>query len=387
MTIITNVEDLRQQARKKLPKSLFDYMDGGSYTEQTLARNASDFDELFFKQRVMVDVSDKSLSKTLMGREYALPIGIAPTGLAGLYHPDGEIVALNAAADWNLPYALSTVSICSMEQLRQSNPYPYWFQLYIMKDRAFTETLVHRAAAADCSALVLTVDLPTSGQRHKDIKNGLSVPFRLSGSNILNTLSKPGWLYRMSKTPNRTFGNLQEILAQAKGNITGLAQWCASQYDDSINWDDVRWIRGLWKGKLIIKGILTPEDAQKAIDCGCDAIIVSNHGGRQLDGVRSTISSLPRIAQTVNKQTEVILDGGIRSGQDVIKALAQGADFCLIGRPYLYGLSCGGRAGLDKLFTILKSELATSMTLMGLKDVNDIDAHCLDNPLRFSQTP
>lgn len=385
MAIVTNVADLRELSRKKLPKSLFDYMDGGSYNEKTLAENSSDFGKLYLKQRVMVNVSQKNLGKSLMGRDYALPFGIAPTGLAGLYYPDGEIVALKAAAEWNVPYTLSTVSICSVEQLAESEGSPYWFQLYIMKDRAFTETLVQRAQAAKCSALVLTVDLPTSGQRHKDLKNGLSVPLRMTAANMLNTLCKPGWLYQMSKTRNRSFGNLKEILSQPKGNMTGLAEWCASQYDDSIDWRDVEWIRRLWKGKLIIKGVLTPEDACKAIDSGCDAIVVSNHGGRQLDGVRSTISSLGRISRAVDKQVELILDGGIRSGQDVIKSLALGADFCMVGRPYLYALACGGRVGLDKLFTILKNEMETSMTLMGLKDVNDIDMQCLDNPLKFAE--
>ncbi|MFW7340427.1 alpha-hydroxy acid oxidase [Pollutimonas sp. H1-120] len=385
MSIITNIEDLRQRSKKILPRMLFDYVDGGSYDEQTLRRNETDFDALQLRQRVMVDTSGKRLGRSVLGQSYALPVGIAPTGMAGLYYPEGEVVALAAAEKWNIPYTLSTLSICSLEQLRGSTDYPFWFQLYIMKDRAFTESLIERAAAAHCSALVLTVDLPISGQRHRDIKNGLSVPLRFTGGGLFDMMLRHGWWRRQMFAKSKSFGNLAGMASAENSKLMGLAQWCASQYDPSLSWDDVAWIRKLWKGKLIAKGVLNAEDARHAIDHGCDAVIVSNHGGRQLDGARSTISSLRSVATAVNRQAPVLLDGGIRSGQDIIRALALGADLCMVGRPYLYALSAAGPAGLDTLFTILKNELEVCMALMGIRDLSEVDETCLENPRYFSR--
>lgn len=384
MNMITNVEDIRQRSKKILPRMLFDYVDGGSYDEQTLHRNERDFDALQLKQRVMVDTSDKRLGTTILGQSYGLPVGISPTGMAGLYYPEGEVVALASAEKWNVPYTLSTLSICSLEQLRQSTNHPFWFQLYIMKDRAFTESLITRAETAGCSALVLTVDLPISGQRHRDIKNGLSVPLRFSGRSLFDMMLRHEWWRRQIFAKSKSFGNLADMTSAKHSKLMGLAQWCASQYDASLSWNDVAWVRKLWKGKLIVKGVLNAEDARHAIDSGCDSVIVSNHGGRQLDGARSTISSLRSIACAVNRQVPVLLDGGIRSGQDIIRALALGADLCMIGRPYLYALSVAGPTGLDTLFTILKNELEVCMALMGIRDLSEIDESCLDNPEHFS---
>jgi L-lactate dehydrogenase (cytochrome) len=387
MSIITNIADLRQRSKEILPRMLFDYVDGGSYDEQTLRRNESDFKELCLRQRVMVDTSDKQLRTSILGQSFALPVGIAPTGLAGFYYPEGETVALAAAQKWNVPYTLSTLSICSMEQLRESSDYPFWFQLYIMKDRAFTESLIERAALAGCSTLVLTVDLPISGQRHRDIKNGLSVPLKFSGRNMLDMVRHHGWWRRQMFAKSKSFGNLAGMVSSDETRLMGLAQWCASQYDPSLCWDDIAWIRKLWKGKLIAKGVLNAEDARHAIDRGCDAVVVSNHGGRQLDGARSTIASLSSVASAVHGQVPILLDGGIRSGQDIIRALALGADFCMMGRPYLYALSAAGPKGLDTLFTLLKNELEVCMALMGIRDLSDIDQSCLENPDYFVSRP
>lgn len=385
MGIITNVEDLRRRSKKILPRMLFDYVDGGSYDEQTLRRNEVDFDHLQLRQRVMVDTSDKRLDRSVLGQQYSLPVGIAPTGMAGLYYPEGEVVALAAAERWNIPYTLSTLSICSIEQLHESTNRDFWFQLYIMKDRAFTESLIERAAAAGCSALVLTVDLPISGQRHRDIKNGLSVPLRFSGRGLFDMMLHYGWWKRQIFAKSKSFGNLAGMASAQSSELMGLAQWCASQYDPSLSWDDVTWIRKLWKGTLIAKGVLNTDDALHAINSGCDAVIVSNHGGRQLDGARSTISSLGSVARSVNRQVPVLLDGGVRSGQDIIRALALGADLCMMGRPYLYALSAGGPAGLDALFTIIKNELETCMALMGIRELSDVDKACLENPEYFAK--
>ncbi|MVW77595.1 alpha-hydroxy acid oxidase [Bordetella sp. 02P26C-1] len=385
MTIFTNVEDLRQQSKRILPRMLFDFVDGGSYDEATLRRNESDFDSLHLRQRVMVDTSGKRLGRTVLGHAYDLPVGISPIGMGGFYYPDGEVVGLAAAENWNVPFTLSTLSICSLEQLRESTERPFWFQLYVMKDRAFTESLIQRAEQAGCSALVLTVDLPISGQRHRDIKNGLSVPLRFSGTHMLDVMRRHRWWRRQLRAKSKSFGNLTDMASAKDSKLMGLAQWCASQYDPSLSWADVSWVRRLWKGKLIVKGVLNSDDARHAIDSGCDAVIVSNHGGRQLDGARSTISSLRSIATAVNRQVPVLLDGGIRSGQDIIRALALGADFCMMGRPYVYALAVDGPKGLDTLFTILRNELEVCMALMGIRHLSEVDASCLDNPDHFSR--
>lgn len=385
MSIFTNVEDLRQHAKKILPRMLFDFVDGGSYDETTLRRNESDFDALHLRQRVMVDTSGKHLGKTLMGQSYDLPVGVSPIGMGGFYYPEGEIVGLTAAEKWNVPFTLSTLSICSLEQLHASTDRPFWFQLYVMKDRAFTESLIRRAETAGCSALVLTVDLPISGQRHRDIKNGLSVPLRFTGTNLLDVVRRYRWWRRQLLAKSKSFGNLADMASAKDSKLMGLAQWCASQYDASLNWNDVSWVRNLWKGKLIVKGVLNADDTRHAIDSGCDAVIVSNHGGRQLDGARSTISSLGSIAAIVNRQVPLLLDGGIRSGQDIIRALALGADFCMIGRPYMYALAAAGHTGLDTLFNIFKNELEVCMALMGIRDLSEVDESCLENPEYFSR--
>src|SRR5665213_374574 len=316
MAVITSIADLRALARRRLPRAIFDYADGGSYDELTLKRNRRDLDAKVLRQRVMIDVSAQALATTIAGQPISMPLAIAPTGLAGLFYADGEIHGARAAEKFGIPFTLSTMSICSIEEVRAALSTPFWFQLYIMRDRGFTRSLIERAREAQCSALVLTMDLQIQGQRHRDLKNGLSIPPRLTLGNVLNTATKWGWLMNMATARRKSFGNLEGRVTGADG-LTTLSQWVAAQFDPSVTWKDLEWIRTLWPGKLIVKGVLDPEDARLACEAGVDAIVVSNHGGRQLDGAPSSISMLPIVADTVEGRCEVLFDGGIQSGQDV----------------------------------------------------------------------
>jgi L-lactate dehydrogenase (cytochrome) len=367
---ITCQHDLRELARRRVPKALFDYVDRGSYDEATLRANRTDLDAIALRQRVMRYVSDRNMARTLVGERARMPVALAPTGLAGLLHGQGEIQAARAAHAFGVPFTLSTMSIASIEQVRDAVEAPFWFQLYVMKDRAFVRSLIERARAAECSALVLTVDLAAQSQRHQDVRNGLSVPPRLTLSNALNMASKPRWCWQMLRSPGRSFGNLEGFVKGSQG-VQSLGQWIGSQFDPSLSWGDVGWVRDLWPGKLIIKGILDAEDAAQAVAHGADAIVVSNHGGRQLDGAVSTMAALPSVVSEVGASTEVLVDGGIRTGQDVLKALAMGAHGTLIGRAFLHGLAAGGQAGVHTALELIRRELDVSMALCGLRSVDE----------------
>ena len=368
----TSIADLRELARRRVPRAIFEYADRGSYDEITLRRNRADLDAIELRQRVMIDLSKLSLATTVLGQPWSLPVGIAPTGLTGLFHRDGEIHGARAAESVGVPFALSTMSICSIEDVRAAVTRPFWFQVYLMRDRGFNEELIGRARAAGCSALVLTVDLAVQGVRRRDIKNGLSIPPRLTLKNMLDIASKPHWAINVMLGKRRTFGNLEKRMRDAGGLVT-LSQWIASQFDVSITWRDIDWVRTLWPGKLILKGILDVEDARMATSMGVDAIIVSNHGGRQLDSAPSTISVLPEIAEAVAGRCELLFDGGVQSGQDVLKALARGARACLIGKAFLYALAAGGEAGVRCALELLRRELEVSMALAGVTDVQRVD--------------
>ena len=342
MKHITCIEDLRQLHKRRVPKAFFDYADRGSYTEDTLRANSEDLRQIKFRQRILVDVSKRDLSTTILGEPAAMPLILAPVGLLGMQHGDGEIHACRAAQAAGIPFTQSTMSICSIEDIAAAVDKPFWFQLYVMKDRGFIKALIERAIAAKCSALVLTVDLQVIGQRHQDIKNGMSVPPEWSLSKLLDFASKPSWVAGVLRGKRRSFGN---IVGHVKGteDLTKLSEWTASQFDTSLNWKDIDWIRSIWPGKLILKGILDVEDAELAAKTGAQAIVVSNHGGRQLDGAPSSIEVLPEIVDTVGSKMEIMFDGGIRTGMDVVRALALGAKSCMIGRAYAYGLGAGGR--------------------------------------------
>src|SRR5688572_11354786 len=334
MPVVTCIDDLREMAKKRVARAVFDYVDRGSYTEQTLRANRADLDLLSFRQRVGIDVAERSTRTTMAGQEVAMPVALAPVGLTGLNWADGEILACRAAERFGVPYTLSTMSICSIEDVAGEVTRPFWFQLYVMRDRGFAASLIERAKAAKCSALVLTLDLQVQGQRHRDLKNGLAVPPRLTAATVFDVLRKPGWALNVLRGKRKSFGNLEGRIPEAKGLAT-LSQWIAGQFDPTLSWKDVEWVKNLWGGKLILKGILDPEDAKIAASSGADAIVVSNHGGRQLDGAVSSIRALPEIAQALSgKKTEVWFDGGIRSGQDVLKALALGAQATMIGRAF-----------------------------------------------------
>jgi L-lactate dehydrogenase (cytochrome) len=371
--IITTVQDLRKMARRRIPRVLFEYIDRGSWDELTLARNRSDMDAIRLRQRVLKNVEIRSLETTLLGQPVTLPLVIAPTGLAGLLHRDGEIRAACAAEQFGIPFCLSTVSICSIEDVRSAVSQPFWFQLYVMKDRGFCRSLIERARAAQCSALVVTVDVALSGQRHRDTKNGLTVPPRLSRSTLLNMVSKPAWCLGMLRSKRRNFGNLEGQFARGK-SVDSLARWVASQFDPSFDLAGLEWIRSLWPGKLVVKGILDPIDANAVVALGADALVVSNHGGRQLDGADSSIAMLPEIFQVVGNKAELLFDSGIQSGQDMIKALALGARGCLIGKAFLYGLAAMGEKGVRTVLEILRAELDITMALCGVCDVQSIDS-------------
>ncbi|MCX5516295.1 L-lactate dehydrogenase [Kaistia algarum] len=371
MKPVACIADLKAIARRRVPRMFYDYVDGGSWTEQTYRANSMDFDTIRLRQRVAVNVSARDLSTAMVGMAASMPVAIAPTGLTGMVHADGEILAARAAERFGIPFTLSTVSICSLEDVARSVSSPIWFQLYVMRDRGFVEKLIARARAAECSALVVTLDLQMVGQRHKDIYNGLSSPPKPTLRNLANLATKPRWCLGMLGTKRRGFGNLIGHV-EGLGDTVSLAKWTDSQFDPSLDWDDIRRIRDLWPGKLILKGVLDPEDAAFAVQCGADAIIVSNHGGRQLDGALSSIAALPDIVAAVGQKTEVHLDGGIRSGQDVFKAVALGAQGTYIGRSMLYGLGAFGEAGVTKALEIIRKELFTTMGLCGVTRIDDI---------------
>jgi len=379
MPVITCIEDLRQLARKRVPRAFYDYADSGSYTECTYRANADDLAAIKLRQRVAVNVDNRSTRSTLLGQEVSMPVAIAPTGLAGMQWADGEILGAQAAEQFGIPFTLSTMSICSIEDVAAATTKPFWFQLYVMRDREFIADLIQRAKAARCSALVLTLDLQILGQRHKDLKNGMTVPLRPTLANLLDLASKPAWALRMLGARRRTFGNLAGHVKDADG-INSLARWTARQFDPTLSWKDVEWIKRQWGGKLIMKGILDPEDARIAASCGADAIVVSNHGGRQLDGAQSSIAALPAIVEAVGDRTEVLFDGGVRSGQDVLKALALGARGAMIGRAFLYGLGAMGRPGVDAALGIIQRELDVSMALTGTRTIAEIGPDILIRP-------
>jgi L-lactate dehydrogenase (cytochrome) len=370
MPVVTCIDDLRTLAKKRVAKAIFDYVDRGSYAEATLRANRADLESLALRQRVAIDVDRRSTRTTMAGQEVAMPVALAPVGLTGLNWADGEILAARAAERFGIPYTLSTMSICSIEDVAGGVTRPFWFQLYVMRDRGFAASLIERAKAAKCSALVLTLDLQIQGQRHQDLKNGLAVPPRLTLGTFLDICSKPSWTLNVLRGKRKSFGNLEGRIPDAK-SLTTLSQWTASQFDPTLSWKDVEWVKSLWGGKLILKGILDVEDAKLAAASGADAIVVSNHGGRQLDGAISSIRALPEIAAALKGKTEVWMDGGIRSGQDVLKALALGARGVMIGRAYAYGLGALGEAGVARALELIRTELDVTMALCGLRDVKD----------------
>src|ERR1700757_141744 len=376
MQLMTCIEDLRQAARLRVPRQFFEYADGGAYSEQTLRANRADLEAIKLRQRILVDVSARSTATTILGEPASLPLILAPVGLCGMQHGDGEILACRAAQAAGIPFTQSTMSICSIEDIAANVDKPFWFQLYVMKDRGFIKSLVERAIAAKCSALVLTVDLQVIGQRHADIKNGMTVPPEWSLSKLVDFATKPAWVAGVLRGKRRTFGNLAGHL-KIDQDITSLSTWINSQFDTTLNWKDVDWIRSIWPGKLVLKGILDVEDAEIAAKSGAQALVVSNHGGRQLDGAPSSIEALPEIVDAVGSQIEIMFDGGIRSGQDVMRALALGAKSCMIGRAYAYGLGAGGQAGVAKAIDIIRNELSTTMGLCGVNTIAEIDDRVL----------
>jgi len=376
MKNITCIDDLRMLARRRVPRAFFDYAESGSYNEETLRANRADLEAIKLRQRVLVDVSERTLATTIIGQKVSAPFALAPIGLCGMQHGNGEILSAQAANEAGIPFTLSTMSIGSIEDVAEATGKPFWFQLYVIRDRDFSKDILSRAAAVKCSALVLTVDLQVLGQRHRDIKNGMTVPPEIRFKNIIDVASKPAWVWSILKGKRKTFGNLA---GHVKGmdNVNELAQWVGSQFDPALSWKDVEWIKKIWPGKLILKGILDADDAKTAVKLGADAIVVSNHGGRQLDGAASSISMLPKIAAAVGSDTEVLFDGGIRTGADIMRALALGARACLIGRAYIYGLGAGGQVGVAKAIDILKKELDVTMALTGTKRIADIDGSVL----------
>jgi L-lactate dehydrogenase (cytochrome) len=376
MPLFLSIDDFRREAQRRIPRAIFDYADGGSYDERTIRRNAVDLDAMTFRQRVMVDMSNISLSTSLLGSPVSMPLGIGPTGLAGLFHADGEILGARAAAACGIPFCLSTMSICSIEDVREATKAPFWFQQYLMRDRGFNQELIDRAAAAQCSALMLTLDLQVIGERRRDPRNGLTIPPKLTLRNAWDVATKPTWALRVLFGKRRTFGNLVGRIGGSSG-INTLAEWIATQFDPSATWRDVEWVRSRWPGKLILKGVLDAADAEFAIAAGADAIVVSNHGGRQLDGASSSISVLREIVDAVGGRCEVLFDGGIRSGQDIAKALALGARGGLIGKSFLYALSAGGEAGVAKAIEIMRNELRVTLALTGTSSIGGVGPHIL----------
>ena len=376
MRVITCVEDLRRVAKRRVPRMFYDYADAGSWTEGTYRANEADFQSIKLRQRVAVNMEGRSVATKMIGIDCAMPVALAPTGLTGMQHADGEILAARAAEKFGVPFTLSTMSICSIEDVAANTSKPFWFQVYMMRDRGFIERLIERCKAAKCSALMLTLDLQILGQRHKDLINGLSTPPKPTVANLLNLATKPAWCLGMLGTKRRGFGNIVGHV-QGVADLSSLSSWTASQFDPRLSWADVEWVKRLWGGKLILKGILDPEDARLAADSGADALVVSNHGGRQLDGAPSSIAALPAIAQAVGSRIEVWMDGGIRSGQDVLKAVALGAKGTMIGRAFLYGLGAYGEAGVTKCLEIIRNELDLTMAFCGRTDIRDVDRSVL----------
>ena len=374
---ITCIEDLRVVAKRRVPRMFYDYADSGSYTQGTYRSNEDDFQKIKLRQRVAVNMEGRSTRSTMIGEDVAMPVAIAPTGLTGMQHADGEILGAKAAKAFGVPFTLSTMSICSLEDIAEhTDRHPFWFQLYVMRDKAFMERLIHRAKAANCSALVVTLDLQILGQRHKDIKNGLSTPPKPTIANLINLATKPHWCMGMLGTKRRTFGNIVGHV-DGVGDVSSLSSWTADQFDPSLNWSDVEWIKKLWGGKIILKGVMDAEDARLAAQSGADALIVSNHGGRQLDGAPSSIAALPSIVEAAGKDIEVWMDGGIRSGQDVLKARALGAQGTMIGRSFLYGLGAYGQEGVTKALQIIHKELDTTMAFCGHTNINKVGCEIL----------
>ena len=373
---VTNIMDLRALARRRVPRAFFEYADRGSYDESTLHENWAALARIRLRQRVMIDVDDRSLATEIVGQPVSMPLAIAPTGLTGLQHGSGEIHGARAAARAGIPFCLSTMSICSIEQVRAATDTPFWFQVYVMRDRGFTRELIGRAREAGCSALMLTADLTVQGQRHREIKNGLAVPPKVTLRNLFDIASKPRWAWNVLRAPSRSFGNLEGRIGGAD-SLTTLAQWIANQFDPTLSWQDLAWIRELWPGKLIVKGIMDAEDARLAAEHGVDAIVVSNHGGRQLDGAPATIDVLPQIVDAVGGRIEVLFDSGITSGQDLLKALALGARAGLIGKAFLYGLGAMGEAGVTQAIEIIRRELSVTMALTGQRDARSISPDVL----------
>ena len=379
MSVLNSIEDLRQEARRHVPRAIFDYADRGSYDEVTFNRNLADLAALQLRQRVMVDVSRQQLATKILGEDWAIPVGIGPTGLTGLFHANGEMLGARAAQAFGVPFCLSTMSICSIEDVRSAVQKPFWFQVYLMRDRGFNAELLDRALAANCSAIMLTVDMPVQGLRRRDPKNGLAIPPRLTLKNMFEVAMRPTWALKVLTGRRRTFGNL-EARMKGTGGLKTLSEWIAQQFDPTVTWKDLAWLRERWPRKIIIKGILDPEDAKLAVEHGVDAMVVSNHGGRQLDGARSTISALPGVVDAVAGRCEVLFDGGVRSGQDVLKALALGAKGCLIGKAFLYALAARGEAGVSLALDIIRKELAISLALTGANDVRNVTRDLLVAP-------
>ncbi len=370
VTNATCIDDLRKVARRRVPRAFFQYADHGSYSQSTLRANRTGLNAIRLRQRVGIDVGNRDLATTIVGEPAALPLILAPVGLCGMQCGDGEILACRAAQAAGIPFCLSTMSICSIEDVAAAVARPFWFQLYMMRDRGFVRALAERASAAGCSALVITLDLNVLGQRHCDIKNGMVVPPRITPANVLGVAARPAWALGILRGKRRNFGNLAGHI-QGGDNVITLAEWTATQFDPTLSWADLDWVRGIWPGKIILKGVTDPEDARIAARTGASAIVVSNHGGRQLDGAPPAISALPRIADAVGSDVELIFDSGIRSGQDVLRALALGARSCMIGRAYLYGLGAGGQQGAAKAIEIIRKELDVSMALTGTRSVHD----------------
>ena len=372
MGVVACVEDLRKQMQRRVPRMFYDYCESGSWTESTLDANETDLQAIKFRQRVAIDVSERSTAMKMLGQDVPMPVALAPTGLTGMQHADGEILAAQAAEAFGVPFTLSTMSICSIEDVAANTSKPFWFQLYVMRDRNFIRNLVERAKTANCAALMITLDLQIMGQRHKDVRNGLSAPPKMTLGNIMNLATKPSWCLGMLGTRRRQFRNIVGHVEGVK-DMSSLADWTASQFDPRLSWEDVAEIRRMWDGKVILKGILDAEDAKQAVNVGADAIVVSNHGGRQLDGAASSITALPAIVDAVGDKTEVWMDGGIRTGQDVLRAVALGARGTLIGRAFLYGLGAGGRAGVTRVLEILHKELDLTMALCGRSNLSEVD--------------
>jgi isopentenyl diphosphate isomerase/L-lactate dehydrogenase-like FMN-dependent dehydrogenase len=376
MTVITNIEDLRVLAEKRVPRMFYDYADSGSWTEGTYRANVADFQSIKLRQRVAVNMENRSTATKMVGIDVKMPVAIAPVGLTGMQHADGEIHAARAAQKFGIPFTLSTMSICSIEDIAGATTAPFWFQLYMMRDRDAMVRMIERCRVARCSALVLTLDLQVIGQRHKDLKNGMTAPPRPTLRNIVNLMTKPRWCLGMARTRRHTFGNLVGHV-KAVSDLSSLSAWTNEQFDPRLSWADVEWVKKQWGGKLILKGIMDVEDAKLAVASGADAIVVSNHGGRQLDGAPSSIAALPAIVEAVGSQTEVWMDGGIRSGQDVLKAWALGARGTMIGRAMVYGLGAMGEAGVTKALQIIHKELDVTMAFCGHTDIRTVDGSIL----------